>query len=96
MRVYGHSRFATADKCRQRTVDHISRALALAETLWHGRVAMQRPTARAGGCFLTLCILGGFVAGLMIGNPMKGILIGTGIGAVLAVLLWLIDRREAR
>jgi hypothetical protein len=57
---------------------------------------MQRPTARAGGCFLTLCILAGFAAGLAIGNPMKGVLIGTGIGAVIAVLLWLIDRRRAR
>ena len=57
--------------------------------------AMQRPTARAGGCFLTLCILAGFVAGLAIGNPMKGILAGTGIGALVALLLWLIDRRRA-
>jgi hypothetical protein len=55
---------------------------------------MPRPTAKAGGCFLTLCILGGFIAGLAIGNPMKGVLIGTGLGAVLAVLLWLIDRRR--
>ena len=34
----------------------------------------------AGGCFLTLCILAGFPLGLTIGNPMKGILIGTGVG----------------
>ena len=57
---------------------------------------MQRPTAKAGGCFLTFCILAGFVVGLAIGNPMKGVLLGTGIGAALAVLLWLIDRRQAR
>jgi hypothetical protein len=50
---------------------------------------------RAGGCFLTLCILAGFVFGLVINNPMKGILIGTGAGAALAVLLWLIDLRRA-
>ena len=56
--------------------------------------AMQRPTARAGGCFLTLCILGGFVAGLAIGNPMKGVLAGTAIGAMIAMLLWVIDRRR--
>jgi hypothetical protein len=55
---------------------------------------MPRRTAKAGGCFLTLCILGGFIAGLAIGNPMKGVLIGTGLGALLAVLLWLIDRRR--
>jgi hypothetical protein len=55
---------------------------------------MARRTTRAGGCFLTICILGGFVAGLAIGNPMKGVLAGTAIGAVLALLLWLVDRRR--
>ena len=52
--------------------------------------------ARAGGCFLTLCILAGFPLGLAIGNPMKGILIGTGVGILIAVALWLIDRRSSR
>ena len=50
-------------------------------------------TSRAGGCFLTICILAGFPLGLAIGNPMKGILIGTGIGIALAALTWLIDRK---
>jgi hypothetical protein len=53
---------------------------------------MSRST-RAGGCFLTVCILAGFPLGLAIGNPMKGILIGTGTGIALAVITWLIDRR---
>ena len=53
---------------------------------------MQRAT-KAGGFFLTVCILAGFVLGLAIGNPMKGVLIGTGAGIALALLLWLIDRR---
>ena len=55
---------------------------------------MVSKTTRAGGCFLTLCILAGFPLGLAIGNPMKGILIGTGVGILLAVALWLIDRRR--
>jgi hypothetical protein len=55
---------------------------------------MTTRNTRAGGCFLTVCILAGFVLGLAIKNPMKGILIGTGVGAALAVLLWLIDRRK--
>lgn len=55
---------------------------------------MRGSSTRAGGCFLTIFILGGFVAGLAINNPMKGVLIGTGLGAALAVLLWLMDRRR--
>jgi len=56
----------------------------------------MRNTTRAGGCFLTLCILAGFPLGLAIGNPMKGILIGTGTGIALAIITWLIDRRRRR
>ena len=49
-------------------------------------------TTQAGGCFLAIFILAGFVYGLIIQNPMKGVLIGTGVGIALAVLVWLIDR----
>lgn len=56
---------------------------------------MQGSKARAGGCFLTICILAGLPLGLAMGNPMKGILIGTGVGILIAVALWLIDRRGA-
>jgi hypothetical protein len=51
-------------------------------------------SSRAGGCFLTVCILGGFPLGLAIGDPMKGILIGTATGIVLAVATWLVDRKR--
>jgi hypothetical protein len=50
--------------------------------------------SRAGGCFLTLCILAGFPLGLAIGDPMKGVLIGTAAGIALAVLTWVIDRQR--
>jgi hypothetical protein len=56
--------------------------------------ARMPSNAKAGGCFLTLCILAGFPLGLAIGNPMKGILIGTGAGIALALVTWLIDRRR--
>ncbi|WP_458388961.1 hypothetical protein [Sphingomonas sp. F9_3S_D5_B_2] len=55
---------------------------------------MARRSTQAGGCFLTIFILAGFVFGLSIANPMKGVLIGTGIGAALALLIWLVDRRR--
>ena len=54
----------------------------------------MRINPKAGGCFLTICILAGFPLGLAIRNPMKGILIGTGVGIAIAVALWLIDRRR--
>ena len=64
-------------------------------SLWHGARMTQRAT-HAGGCFLTLCILGGAVFGILRGNPMEGVLIGTAVGAVLALLVWLSDRLRGR
>ena len=66
--------------------------LALAAWVCHGRPMPS--STRAGGCFLTICILAGFPLGLAIGNPMKGILIGTASGIALAAVTWLIDRQR--
>jgi hypothetical protein len=74
----------TADECRQRGVDYVF-------GIGCGTV-MAPNTTRAGGCFLSICILAGFIVGLQIQNPMKGVLIGTAAGAAIAVLIWLIDR----
>jgi hypothetical protein len=60
----------------------------------HGHGLTMRNTTRAGGCFLTIFILAGFPLGLALGNPMKGVLIGTGLGIVSALALWLIDSRR--
>ena len=54
---------------------------------------MARRSARSGGIFLTVGILAGLAWGVSAGNPMKGILIGTALGAIAALLLWLLDRR---
>ena len=53
---------------------------------------MELRNTRAGGCFLAIFILLGFVYGLSISNPLKGVLIGTAVGAALALVVWLIDR----
>lgn len=66
--------------------------LAYAQPL--GMSARMNRSSNAGGCFLSVCILAGFPLGLTIGNPMKGILIGTGTGIALAVLIWLLDMRR--
>ncbi len=54
---------------------------------------MANRTSRAGGVFLIIAILGGAAWGIADGNPMKGILIGTGLGIAAAVGVWLLDRR---
>jgi len=48
----------------------------------------------AGGCLLAFAILIGFVFGAATREPMRGVLIGTIAGIVVAVLLWLVDRRR--
>lgn len=61
----------------------------------HGR-SMAKSSPMAGGFFLMAAILIGAVGGVAGGNPMKGILIGTGIGALIAVAIWLLDRKSRR
>ena len=53
-------------------------------------------SSQAGGLFLMMAILAGAIWGLSVGQPMLGILRGTGIGIVVALTVWLIDRRRVR
>jgi energy-converting hydrogenase Eha subunit B len=82
-----------ADEAGQPIVHHVLRPRGLERRadLCHGR-CMARRTPMAGGFFLMAAIVGGAVWGIMIGNPMKGLLIGTGVGIAAAVLVWLVDR----
>jgi hypothetical protein len=57
---------------------------------------MLKPDPRAGGCFLSLLILAGFVVGLSLRQPVAGVLIGTAIGILVALAVWLTDRRSRR
>ena len=57
---------------------------------------MTRPDPRAGGCFLSLLILVGFIVGLSLGDPVAGALTGTAAGILLALALWLTDRNRGR
>ena len=58
---------------------------------WRG---MARRNTLSGGIFLTIGILAGSVWGVAAGEPMKGVLSGTGLGIAAALLLWLLDRRR--
>lgn len=55
---------------------------------------MEGRSTRAGGCFLAIFIILGFFYGLSIQNPLRGTLIGVGIGAAIAIITWLIDLRR--
>lgn len=70
----------------------VNAALTIFSAGVHG--GAMRTNTRAGGCLLMICILAGLPVGLAIGDPMKGVLLGTAVGAALAVALWLIDRRR--
>ena len=57
---------------------------------------MSSPTPMAGGFFLILPIVAGFILGLGSGRAMQGAIIGLGVGIVLALVLWLVDRGRQR
>jgi len=52
-----------------------------------------RKFTRAGGALLAAAILVGAVAGVILRQPSLGIVAGFGVGLVLLVAVWLLDRR---
>ena len=68
-------------------------AVARGATLWHPAV-MTTPNPKAGGFFLVVPILAGFLWGLTNGRAMQGALVGLGVGLVLAAIVWAVDRRR--
>ncbi len=48
----------------------------------------------AGGFFLILPIVAGFFWGVNSGRAMQGAIVGLGIGLLLALMIWLVDRRR--
>ena len=52
---------------------------------------MER-TPKSGGFLLVAAILLGFAGGLATGDAMRGVIIGTAIGIIIAVAVWLVDR----
>jgi hypothetical protein len=57
---------------------------------------MEGSRTRAGGCFIAIFLMLGFLYGLSIRNPLKGVLIGLGIGVVVAIAVWLVDSWRRR
>jgi hypothetical protein len=55
---------------------------------------MQTKTTQAGGFLLIVAMFAGTAWGISAGQPMLGLLIGTGAGIVIATAVWLVDRRR--
>lgn len=53
----------------------------------------RKQSPRAGGAILAGAILAGVIGGLIAGEPSIGFLVGTAVGVLAAILLWLQDRR---
>ena len=50
----------------------------------------------AGGFFLILPIVAGFIWGLRTERAMQGAIVGLLVGLVLALIVWLVDRMRQR
>jgi len=57
-------------------------------------MSQPTPSSAAGGFFIALGALGGTVVGIALRQPSIGFLSGLAIGALIAVAVWLIDRRR--
>jgi hypothetical protein len=53
-------------------------------------------TTQAGGFVLALSILVGAIAGAVMHQSSIGFLVGLGVGVVLALLIWVLDRSQGR
>ena len=85
--------FPMPDKACQRRVDHVRTALEPEPRLCHGQW-MAKSSPMAGGFFWMAAILIGTIWGVAAGNPMEGVLMGTGLGGLIALAVWLLDRRR--
>jgi hypothetical protein len=70
-----------------------SAALAAVGGQWHEQAMSNPPASRAAGFFIALSVLVGAIAGVALGQPSLGTLIGAAVGIVVSLLLWLRDRR---
>ena len=55
---------------------------------------MYGRTTQAGGCLLSLSVIAGLTIGIFLREPTRGAVIGTAVGVVIALAVWLADRRR--
>jgi hypothetical protein len=57
---------------------------------------MTKPNAsRAAGFFIAVALILGAIIGTAAGQPSLGVVVGAALGAAIALVLWLMDRRAS-
>ena len=69
------------------------RGLAAPRPRCHSAAMSKARQSRAGGVLIALGIVIGIVVGAILHEPSIGVLAGFGVGTLLALLVWLLDRR---
>lgn len=84
----------------RRDPSHASRGGTLASRgeTWQGRAMTDpmlspKPPSAAGGALIALAVMVGSIAGLILGQPTIGFLIGLALGVIAALLIWWTDRK---
>ena len=74
----------------------VATPVAESRAKWQESHMADQPQSRGGGIFITLGIAIGVAVGAARGQPSAGLLIGLAAGSLVAVALWLRDRRRQR
>ena len=61
--------------------------------VWQGD-RMYGRTTQAGGCLLSLSVLVGLTIGIFMHEATRGAVIGTAVGVLIALAVWLLDRKR--
>lgn len=57
-------------------------------------MSQRTRSTQAAGFILAISILGGAIAGSIVGQPSIGFLMGLAAGVLIAILFWLLERRR--
>lgn len=90
------SETAHPDMGRPKTAPRRSpKNLAIMRGPWQGAMMSRaKKNPSGGGAIIALLILAGTISGGLLGQPSIRLLCGTAAGVLIALLMWLVDRRK--
>jgi hypothetical protein len=68
--------------------------VAESATNWQESHMSKQSQSRAGGFFIVLAIAIGAAVGVAAGQPSAGVIAGAAVGTVIAIAIWLRDRKR--